>query len=98
MNISMGFVLSRSLQVVAELGIADALDEEPRSIEALASATGTYAPALNRALRLLAAHGIFARRGALYVHTDASRLLRSDHPQSMRAWTRMQGIPALWRI
>src|SRR5258705_9905146 len=98
MQISMGFTLPRTLHVIAELGIADALDETPRSAEALAAATGTDAEALNRALRLLAAHGIFERQGGAYAHTPTSRLLRSDHPQSMRSFVRMQGIPALWHI
>ena len=98
MQVSMGFTLPRTLHVIAELGIADALDERPRSAEALAAATGTDAEALNRALRLLAAHGIFERQGGAYAHTPTSRLLRSDHPQSMRSFVRMQGIPALWHI
>ena len=98
MQVSMGFTLPRTLHVIAELGIADALDKTPRSAEALAAATGTDAEALNRALRLLAAHGIFERQGGAYAHTPTSRLLRSDHPQSMRSFVRMQGIPALWHI
>ena len=98
MQVSMGFTLPRTLHVIAELGIADVLDETPRSVEALAAVTGTNAEALNRALRVLSAHGIFERRGGVYAHTPISRLLRSDHPQSMRSFVRMQGIPALWHI
>lgn len=63
MQISMGFTLPRTLHVIAELGVADALDEQPQTAEALAAATKTNASALNRALRLLAAHGIFAQSG-----------------------------------
>src|SRR5882757_7486878 len=98
MQVSMGFTLPRTLHVIAELGIADALDETPRSAEALAAATGTDAEALKRALRVLCAHGIFERQGGIYAHTSASWLLRSDHAQSMRSFVRMQGIPALWQI
>jgi O-methyltransferase/methyltransferase family protein len=98
MQVSMGFTLPRTLHVIAELGIADAPDETPRSAEALATATGTDAEALKRTLRVLCAHGIFERQGGFYAHTPASRLLRSDHPQSMRSFVRMQGIPALWQI
>jgi len=98
MEISMGFTLPRSLHVVAELGIADALGDTPRGTRELAAATGTDAGALNRALRLLSAHGIFRYHDDAYEHTPASRLLRSDHPQSMRSFVRMQGIPALWNI
>jgi hypothetical protein len=98
MEISMGFTLPRTLHVVAELGVADALGETPLSADALAAATGTNAEALNRALRVLSAYGIFERQGGVYMHTPTSRLLRSDHPQSMRSFVRMQGIPALWHI
>jgi hypothetical protein len=98
MEISMGFSLPRTLHVVAELGVADALRETPLSADALAAATGTNAEALNRALRVLSAYGIFERQGGVYAHTATSRLLRSDHPQSMRSFVRMQGIPALWHI
>ena len=98
MEISMGFTLPRTLQVVAELGIADALDDAPRAAAELASATGTNAGAINRALRLLSAHGVFHLEGSSFSHTAASRLLRSDNPMSMRPFVRMQGIPALWHI
>jgi len=98
MEISMGFTLPRALHVIAELGVADALGETPRSVKALAAATGTDADALNRVLRLLSAHNIFEGQGGVYAHTPNSRLLRSDHPQSMRSFVRMQGIPALWHI
>jgi len=98
MEISMGFTLPRALHVVAELGIADALDDSPRSVEALAAATETHLGALGRVLRVLAAHGVFEVQGSNFTHSPASRLLRSDHPQSMRSFVRMQGIPALWHI
>jgi O-methyltransferase domain/Dimerisation domain len=98
MEISMGFTMCRSLHVVAELGIADALGDSPLSAAALAAATGTHPDALNRALRVLSAYGVFAAQSGLYEHTPASRLLRSDHAQSMRSFVRMQGIPALWHV
>jgi O-methyltransferase domain len=98
MEISMGFTLCRSLHVIAELGVADALSETPLDAGALAAATGTNSDALNRALRVLSAHGVFAAQDGVYAHTPASRLLRSDHPQSMRSFVRMQGIRALWHV
>jgi hypothetical protein len=98
MNLSMGFTLPRAVQVVAQLGIADALGDAPQTAEQLAAATGTHAGSVHRALRLLAAHGVFERRGDTFVHSPASRLLCANHPQSMRAFVQMQGIPALWHI
>jgi len=90
-------VLARCLHVLAELGVADALDDDPAAPGELALRTGMDADALARMLRLTAAHGVFAAAGAGYVHTAASRLLRSDHPQSLRALVRMRGSPVMWR-
>src|SRR5215831_17386790 len=56
-------VASRSLQLIAELGVADRIDELPVAAEVLAASCGGVEPnALDRVLRLLAANGIFARR------------------------------------
>jgi hypothetical protein len=97
-EISMGFTVPRTLQVIAKLAVADALDETLRAAAELAATTGTNADVLHRALRALAARGVFRLENGRFGHTPASRLLRSDHPQSMRPFVRMQGIPALWRI
>lgn len=90
-----GVVGSRSLQVVAALGVADQIADEPVSIKELASACAADPDGLDRVLRLLAAHGIFERHAAGYGHNDASRLLRTDHPMSMRAFSRMMGLPVV---
>src|SRR2546430_11456677 len=96
MQISGGYSLSRCLHVVADLGVADALDDQPRTAAALAESTGTNADALNRVLRLLSCHGIFESKDGKFAHTPASRLLRSDHPRSMRSYVRMMGMPMNW--
>ena len=98
LQISGGAVLPRSLHAVANLGIADALGEAPQSAATLAAATGTNSGALERMLRLLSANGVFSYRDGLFGHTAASRLLRADHPQSMRALVRMFGLPAFWPV
>ena len=77
-EISAGYWLPRALHVVANLAVADALDEEPRSAVYLAKEVGANADALDRVLRLLASHGVFHRRGGRYVHNALSRALRSD--------------------
>lgn len=95
-QIAGGHSISRCLHVVADLGVADALDETPLTARELAEATGTNAGALGRVLRLLSAYGIFEARADKFAHTPASRLLRSDHPQSMRSFVRMIGLPVCW--
>ena len=87
---------SRCLHVVAELGVADALDDQPLSTEALAKATGTHPESLNRVLRLLASVGIFECQDEKWNHSDASHFLRSDHPESLRDYVRMIGLPVFW--
>ncbi len=97
-QIAGGYCLPRCLHVVADLGVADALDEMPRTAADLAAAVGANPDALARVLRLLAAYGVFEMRGGMIHHSSASRLLRDDHPQSMRAFARMFGLPLNWAI
>jgi hypothetical protein len=98
LQISGGYCLSRCLHAVADLGIADHLDENPRSATDLAGAVGADPDAVGRVLRLLAAHGVFEATGHAYRHSAASRLLRTDHPRSMRALARMFGSPVNWAV
>lgn len=95
-HMATGWVLTRGLQVVADLGVADALGEAPSPAASLAAATGAHPQALERVLRLLAANGVFAIDGAgMASHTPASRLLRADHPQSLKPFVRMMGLPLM---
>ena len=89
-------VPARCLHLAAELGVADKIEDEPVAVRELAAGCGADPDALDRVLRLLAAHGIFEHRADGYGHTEASRLLRSDHPMSMRAFPRMMGLPVFW--
>ena len=95
-QLATGYWVPRCLQVVAELGVADHLDDEPASAEALASAVGAHPQSLARVLRALAAHAVFEEVGDRFGHSPASRLLRSDHPQSQRSFVRMMGLPFHW--
>jgi hypothetical protein len=90
------FMVSRSIQMLAEIGVADALGDTPLDAAALAAKTGTNAEALHRVMRLATTHGVFALVAEKFSHTPASRLLRSDHPQSLRAWARMMGAEINW--
>jgi len=96
-EISAGYWLPRALHVVADLGVADALDEEPRPAADLAREVGANADALDRIIRLLASHGVFRRVGGKYAHNALSRSLRSDHPNSMRAYVRLVGLSVFWK-
>jgi C-methyltransferase len=95
-SLTNAIVASRSLHVVAEIGVADPISDEPVSIKELASACNADVDGLDRVLRLLAAHGIFEATAEGYGHTEPSRLLRTDHPMSMRAFSRMMGLPVFF--
>lgn len=88
--------LSRCLHVATEIGVADALGPEPARPDALASSVGVNADALFRIVRLLAAHDVLEVKDGRIAHTPASEILRTDHPQSMRAFVRVMGVPAIW--
>jgi hypothetical protein len=96
-EVSAGYWLPRALHVIADLGVADVLDRTPRLINEIAKDVGADADALDRLLRLLASHGIFERRNDRYAHNTLSLALRSDHPQSMRAYVRLVGLPLFWK-
>jgi hypothetical protein len=83
---------ARCLHLVAELGVADQVEGEI-DVAALAERCAVDPDSLDRVLRLLVSYGVFTRRGSTYSHNDASALLRSDHPRSMRAFAQMMGLP-----
>lgn len=95
-ELAQGIVASKALHVVAELGVADHLGTEPMTASELAKGCGADPDGLDRVLRLLCAHGIFQLAGSGYAHNDASRLLRRDHPQSMRDFARLNSLPIAW--
>ncbi|MDB5365614.1 MAG: methylase involved in ubiquinone/menaquinone biosynthesis [Rhodospirillales bacterium] len=82
-----GFWYARALWVAARLRLADAVGSEPTPLSAIALATGTQPDAVRRLLRALAAREIFAEAERdCFVHTPCSEQLRSDHPNSQRAF------------
>jgi hypothetical protein len=91
-----GHIGARCLHVVARLGVADALGEEAATAAELAARTGAHAAALERMLRLLCTYGVFVPAGDGYAHTPASRLLRADHPLSLRAYAQLHGMAPFW--
>lgn len=78
-NALRGALVTRALALAADLGLARALSDGPRSVEELARATGADADALERILRALASDGIFAETAPrVFENTAVSRLLGMD--------------------
>jgi C-methyltransferase len=95
-SITNSVVTSRALHLVAELGVADCVDDQPMRFAELAGRCRVDSTALERVLRLLAGHGIFSIAGDRVGNTDASLLLRETTPGSLRDFARMMALPAMW--
>lgn len=78
-------MVTKALQAVAELGIADLLEDSAKTAEDLARLTSTNPSALFRLLRALAGNEIFRQNDSgLFENTALSEPLRSDSPVSIR--------------
>src|SRR5690349_14862286 len=89
----------QAISVAAELGVADALADGPRSAPELAGAVGADANALHRVLRALSGAGVFYEApDGRFEQTALSECLRSAVPSSMRAWARLLGTEWHHRI
>jgi O-methyltransferase domain len=95
-QISGGYCVARAIHVIAELNVADALGDTAQSAAELAKSVGADPDALSRVLRLVSAYGVFEMEADKFRHSAASHMLRSDHPQSMRAFARMFGLAINW--
>ena len=93
----LGLRTTQLVAVAAQLGVADALQDEPRSAAALADELRVDANALRRLLRALARLGVFAETDdGRIVHTPLSEPLRGDAERSLRDVARLYGAPWLW--
>jgi SAM-dependent methyltransferase len=82
-----GFGISHAIRVAAELGLADALADGPRSAQELASITGSNVASLKRLVRALVSVEVLAEdEVGRFALTAIGRTLRRDVPGSLRAW------------
>ena len=66
-----GFQISRMIQVVASLGVADLLKGGPRSYDEIAAATGAHPRSMYRLLHALASTGVLEEKAdACFSLTD----------------------------
>lgn len=87
-----GFAISHSIYAAAKLGIADLLDAGPRTVEELAGLAGAHASSLYRLLRALVSVGVFTETApATFALTPTAERLRTDAPDSLRAWAIVNG-------
>ncbi|RBQ20804.1 hypothetical protein DP939_06930 [Spongiactinospora rosea] len=91
-ELSTGVHGSAVVRAAVQLGLPDAVGDEPAGLAALASASGARPDTLRRFLRLLTTFGIFTEvTEDHYEHTPASRALRSDAPDGPAHVIRLGG-------
>ncbi|MFF3909464.1 methyltransferase [Streptomyces sp. NPDC001848] len=96
-ELAFGAACAAALRAAARLGVADALGDGPMAVEDLAAAVKTEPRPLRRLLRALTCYGVFAEHeDGRFAHTDMSRLLREDDPNSMRSITLWCTEPWTW--
>ena len=79
---AMGYSRSRMLCAAARLGLADALDDEPRSVDQLAAMCDAHPSSLYRLLRALASFGIVVETTPRhFILTSIGKPLRKDVAQ-----------------
>ncbi len=84
-----GLWVSRALWAAADLGVADAIGDEPATLETIAAATGAREEPLRRLMKALVSAGLFTTAdGEHFGHSDTSIFLKSDHPLSQRPFLR----------
>jgi hypothetical protein len=95
----MSLWVPQAIHAAAELGVADALLVEPLSAAALAALLSTHPDATARLLGALSVLGfVKANRTAnTFELTELGACLRSDAPNSRRAWARLMGGPSVWQ-
>jgi hypothetical protein len=91
-GLARGYWVTQMIFAAAELGIADHLVDGSKSVQELAGLCDADADSLFRLLRGLASVGIFREiPHKEFVLTPLAELLRSDHPDSLRQFARLQG-------
>jgi hypothetical protein len=94
---TIGMVKVQPVAAFAELGIADALADTPRTTDAVTSEVGAHATAVEGLLAFLATSGL-VRRGQAAMDPDRCRRPAAfDHPGSVRDGVRFAGSGSQWR-
>ncbi|WNG33876.1 SAM-dependent methyltransferase [Archangium violaceum] len=96
-DLGFGFIYSAALCAAAELGVADLLEQGPRSAASLAEELGVDAPSLFRVLRLLASVEVFSEDDSgRFSLTPAADHLRTNAPGSLRSAVLMLTQRTFW--
>jgi O-methyltransferase domain len=89
---TLGVAQTQVLCVAAQLGLADLVRDEPKTVEVLAAATGTHAPTLARLMGVLVHLGLFAEPASgQFLCTPFGASLQTEAPYSVRHYAMLMG-------
>jgi C-methyltransferase len=87
-----------ALRAAVRIGIAEEIGDRPVATEDLAGALKVNPEVLARLLRALAQYGVFVETTTGHVHSRTSRLLRADHPNSLKHYVLWVTEPWTWEL
>ena len=97
MLMSCGFLVSRAIQVFAQLKIADHLIQPQKIDVDFAAKLNLNQEMLYRLLRMLSGHGIvYQNKDNTFSLTAIGEYLRSDHPETLCNFLEMEGNAQRW--
>ncbi len=100
LQMAMSAMISQALGVAAKLGIADVLNDGPKTANEIALATASHERSIYRILRALASTGVFSEISEkTFQNTPLSEVIRADVPGSMQSMIAFLGEPwhfAVW--
>ncbi|MFD3652084.1 methyltransferase [Streptomyces sp. NPDC058620] len=98
-ELAFGAACAAAVRAAARLRVADALGESPAGAAELAQLVNTEPVPLQRLLRALCCYGVFTETAdGKFSHTDMSRLLREDDPNSLRYISLWCTEPWTWEV
>ncbi len=97
LTLAAGTMSTQMVYAAAKLGIADLLENGPKSADDIAKATESNPDAIYRLLRALASVGVFKETpGRMFKLTPVAETLKTNHPMSVRPFVLLAGSP-VWR-
>jgi hypothetical protein len=97
-ELALGLSVSAMMMAATKLQIADHIDETPVGVDDLARAVNADPDTLGRLIRALSCYGVFAEAEPdRFAHTELSRLLREDAPNSVRYQVLWTVVPWMWQ-
>jgi hypothetical protein len=93
-----GHWIARTVQVLAQLGVADRMKGGAKSAAELAAAVNVHAGSLDRLMRAATMFGVFTVAGGKYALTSVGDTLRSDTPNSLKNFASFFAEPWYWQV